>query len=208
MKTIALQQFCAFFDKGSSERLDGMSASVVDALAPAEREEAFQFTLEQIENSGGTDELVHILFMIDADKARVAVDSLLATGRLTGEAETTAAFHLYRMKPDDGMLLVFPKYYQSENKWVKQLAITQTPTDRPTHALISALETVVVCDSDSHTRYKALDKLLKVRGIFPSADLDSAHSVFVRRNASGVEPGDRRAMLVDLDREYPVRYVD
>jgi hypothetical protein len=155
----AYQNFLDFFSMRNKERLDGLSESYFTPMTREERGMAFEFLLKRVEK-GGTEESVNGLFRADERRAIEPIKRLLASGALNGEAQIAAAWNLYRIERDPGLLSIFVRFMSDPDTELREKAAYYVPSDQLTSELKSALQGMIRTETDQTASINAVNKLL------------------------------------------------
>lgn len=155
----AYQNFLDFFSMRNKERLDGLSESYFTPMTREEREMAFEFLLKRVEK-GGTEESMNGLFRADERRAIEPVKRLLASGALNGEAQIAAAWNLYRIERDPGLLSIFVRFMSDPDAELREKAAYYVPSDNLTDDLKFALQAMIRTETEQMALINAVNKLL------------------------------------------------
>jgi hypothetical protein len=175
----AYQNFLDFFAMRHKERLDGLSESCFTPMTREERGMAFEFLLKRVEK-GGTEESVNGLFRADERRAIEPVKRLLASGALNGEAAISAAWNLYRIVRDPGLLSVFIRCMSDPDAELREKAAYYVPADQFSIELKAALQAMIRTETDQSALINAVNKLLACYGVTRESVAKETFSGFYR----------------------------
>lgn len=154
----AYQNFLDFFSMHNKERLDGLSYSYFAEMTQEERCMAFDFLLKRVEK-GGSEESINGIFKADSNRAFEEVKRLMGMRALNGEAKITAAWHLYCMQKDDGLLAVFIDFMASPEERLREKAVYSVPA-MLSNELASCLKKMIFTETGYLASIHAVNKLL------------------------------------------------
>lgn len=160
----AYKDFLDFFSMHNKERLDGLSESYFTAMTQHERAMAFDY-LQKLVEAGGDEETVNGLFRADRNRAVETVKRLLSAGRLSGEAQIAAAWNLFQVHHDPGLLKIFVRFMFDPNYRLREKAAYYVPSLILTDDLKFALQGVIRTETEQLARIHAVDKLLQCYGV-------------------------------------------
>lgn len=193
----AYQRFLDFFSMHNKERLDGLSECYFAEMTREERNRAFEYLLDRVK-TGGSDESVNGLFIIDAERASPLIKQFLKTRVLHEDAAVAAAWNLYRSCSDLTVMPVFVELMSSSDEHVRARAAYFVPVDNITPELLSALKDMVRNETSALAAINATNTLLQCYGV-------TRHSV-EKKQFSRLYRGLRSEHLAEI--EETIRQLD
>lgn len=175
----AYQNFLDFFSMHNKERLDGLSESYFTVMTPDEKTKAFDFLLNRIEINGGGEESVHGIFRADCARAVQSIKKLMAVGKLNEEAQIAAAWNIWNIEADDGILKIFLHFMASTKVQLREKAVYYLPAKFTTE-IKASLQGMIRTETERLVSVHAVNKLLDCYGVTKESVGDAEYMVIYK----------------------------
>ncbi|GGY83818.1 hypothetical protein ACFFTM_05770 [Pseudoduganella plicata] len=155
----AYQNFLNFFSMHNKERLDGLTVAYFDAMTQDEKARAYEYLLARIK-TGGVEEDVNGLFLVDPKLAYQDVANLLKSNQLGREAIIVGAGRLYTDSQDQNLINIFVSAMSSREKRLRELGARYVPAI-PEPEVVGSLQGMIRTETDRRLLIQAATKLLQ-----------------------------------------------
>lgn len=212
-KSKSLLRFYAFFDKGGMERLNGLDRSYFVGTSEADRQEAWDFLINDFARSP---DAITGLYLLDRVKAvalfKAEIDAPMpaspyaATRRQLESNRMLILRYIQKVDPNPIYIEAMTEGSSSEFEEIRGEFAEAVPIAPVLRGTVDALKRMIFTETDSIPMTSAITKLMVLHGLDFDRHDPVYKSIFTALRSD--DPDDKIAGIARLEQRYTPDYLD